>query len=128
MRRRPLKASDLPPHLAAMIKPKAHKYSAQKVEIDGKKFDSKAEYKHYCELKIRARAGEISDLKMHTRYPIFLNGRKICDVDDDFSYLENGQRVAVDVKGKLNRESRIKHKLVTAAYPDLEWRIIKTSR
>lgn len=125
MRRCPKLNLALYPNLAAMVKPKRNKYGARGVEVDGQKFDSQAEHRYYCGLLLRERAGEVSDIKLHTRYPIFLNGIKICDVEDDFSFDEAGKRVAVDVKGKLTRESRIKHKLVMASYPDLDWRIVK---
>lgn len=127
-RRKKLNIKDLPPHLAAMVPPKRHKYDARAVEVDGVKYPSKAEYSFIYSLQIRERAGEISDLKIKTRYPIFINGIKVCDVEDDASYTENGKRIAVDVKGMLLPISRLKHKMVAAAYPDLEWRIIKRRR
>jgi len=77
---------------------------------DGTKFDSKREMERYCELLLMWRAGAISDLKVHPRYPIIIggipiriqskrynkDGRQMVYVAD-FSYIEHstykGQRV-----------------------------------
>lgn len=79
------------------------RYGANKrcVHPDGTKFDSKREMARYCDLLLLQKAGEISKLKVHPRYPIIIggvqilmksehypNGRKLTYVAD-FSYLEN---------------------------------------
>lgn len=67
-------------------------------------------------LKLWEKAGMISELKIHPRYPIVINGKKVCDVVLDFEYLQDGQRVYEDTKGYHTSESKLRHKLVEAAY------------
>ena len=47
-----------------------NKYGAKKIQVDGMTFDSKAEYKRWCELKLMERAGEIIDLKRQVPFTI----------------------------------------------------------
>ena len=41
---------------------------------DGIRFDSKREFLRYMDLKLLEKAGEITELKVHTRYPIIIGG------------------------------------------------------
>lgn len=52
---------------------KRNKYSAIAVEADGRRFDSKREYRRWCELQLLQRAGEITDLEHQV--PVVLEGR-----------------------------------------------------
>lgn len=104
--------------LAAQAR-KRNKYGAIKCEIDGYKFDSLAEGRHYGVLKLRLQAGEISKLAVHPRFPITVNGVHVCDYIGDFAYQENGELVVVDVKSKATREIatyRLKRRLLAACY------------
>lgn len=102
------------------------KFKAQKVKVDGIVFASKAEHRHWCNLKLLERAGKITQLVLHPVYQIELGGKKICKVIGDFRYIENGKTVVDDVKGYSGDTpvSRLKRKLVCAQYPNTEWRII----
>ena len=51
--------------------------NVNKIEYDGIKFDSKREYLRYMDLKLLESAGEISDLKVHPKYPITIGGVKV---------------------------------------------------
>lgn len=44
------------------------KYGNRKIEADGEVFDSKKEYKRWCELKLLENAGEIYGLKRQVKY------------------------------------------------------------
>lgn len=46
--------------------PKPHKYGAQKTQIDGLSFPSKLEAAVYSLLKLREKAGELTDIKLQT--------------------------------------------------------------
>lgn len=103
----------------ARLSGERNKFGAIKCEIDGYKFDSLAEGRHYQTLKLRLQAGEISKLAVHPRFPIAVNGVHVCDYIGDFAYQENGELVVVDVKSKATREIatyRIKRKLMAAVY------------
>jgi len=55
--------------------------SGIKTEIDGHVFDSKIEAKHYQELKLREKAGEIRNLRLQVRYPLHA-AKEIDNVDN----------------------------------------------
>ena len=97
---------------------KKHKYSAKKCIIDGIKFDSLAEGRHYSELKLRERAGEISDIEVHPEFKIEINGMPVCKVIADFRYWDiKGETKRVeDVKGMDTALSKLKRKLVMACF------------
>lgn len=98
------------------------KYGNKKVEIDGFKFDSKLEAKRYGELKLLERAGKITGLKVHPKYPIIINDKKICTYIADFEYWTKfldvskcPECVIEDVKGMKGTSTyQLKKKLMLA--------------
>ena len=94
----------------------ANKYGNVRETEDGYTFDSQAEAKHYRELKYRLLAGEISDLQVHPRFPIRVNGTVICTYVADFAYFEGGMRVVEDVKGVRTAVFVLKAKLLRATW------------
>lgn len=90
------------------------KYNAKKTYVDGICFDSKAEARHYEELKLRVRAGEISHLEAHPRYPLDVDGLRICVYEADFKYFDvkRGTTVVEDVKGVKTALYKLKKKLM----------------
>ncbi len=97
------------------------KYRAVPTAIDGIRFDSKAEAKRYGELKLMERNGDIMGLRIHPKYPIEVNGKKICTYIADFQYINLATKTPVveDVKGVKTPVYRLKKKLVAAVY-DIE--------
>lgn len=95
-----------------------HKYGARRTEVDGIKFDSKAEAERYGVLKIFEQAGAISDLKIHPRYPIEVNGERVCIYVADFAYRDvcRGTTVVEDVKGTRTAAFILKKKLMWAVH------------
>ena len=85
-----------------------NKYSAKKTfsELCGRKFDSKAEARRGEELHLLQKAGEISDLQYQVRF--VLHRKPIISIKIDFGYIENGERIFADVKGKETRDFRVK--------------------
>jgi len=51
--------------------------NVNKIEHNGIKFDSKREFLRYMDLRILERAGQISDLKVHPKFPIVIGGIEI---------------------------------------------------
>lgn len=97
---------------------KRQKYGNRKTTIDNIEFPSKAEASYYCDLKVRERAGEVSNVKMQTPYALTINGRLICTYRDDFSFqdhVENRFRV-VDVKGFATPVFKLKLKMMKAIH------------
>ena len=50
------------------------KYKNEPVTVDGVRYDSKNEMRRYNFLKLMERAGEISNLRYHVKYPLFPKG------------------------------------------------------
>lgn len=94
------------------------KYGAEKVKIDGYRFDSKAEARRYGELRLLQKAGKIFALTVHPVYPINIRNQHICNVELDFFYhnTETNEDHYEDVKGFDMPLSKLKRKLVEAAY------------
>ena len=94
-----------------------NKLNAQKSEVDGIIFHSKAEGRRYWELKMLQRAGEISDLQIQVKFelaPAFIfDGKKEQPIYYfvDFGYIENGIKVYEESKGFKTDVYKIKRKL-----------------
>jgi len=97
-----------------LIRAKKNKYNAVKVVVNGKTCDSKIEGEDYAKLLLIEKEGKISNLKFHPRYPIVINGEKVCTVVLDFEYLDNETLLThyIDRKGVYTSESKLRHKLL----------------
>lgn len=98
-----------------------NKYRAQKTEVDGITFDSKAEARRYGQLKLLVAAREIRDLELQPAYPLVVEGQKIAVYKADFRYFDRltGKHVLEDVKSPptaKRSDYRMKKKLVRALY------------
>lgn len=97
-----------------------HKYRAIKTECAaGHLHDSRLEAKRCDELTAKEDAGEITHLTQQPVFAIEINGRPVCKVLGDFQYrmADSGLAITEDCKGMDNPFSRLKRKLVEAAYP-----------
>lgn len=81
------------------------KFKNKKTEIDGHKFDSKAESRRYLELKTLAQTHKIGDLRLQVPFELvpsqYQDGRCIersVKFVADFTYFQDGQLVVEDVK------------------------------
>lgn len=107
-----------------MTRNRGNKYNNRKVEVDGRKFDSKKEARRYGELKLLLDAGEISDLHMQVAFEL---QPKFYDEEEhryqraikyvaDFVYLDKeGNKVIEDVKSPATRQNavyRLKKKMM----------------
>lgn len=100
---------------------KRSKYGSKKTYVGSLKFDSVKEGKRYSELFIMQHRGLISALELQPRYPLIVNGRKVCTYVADFRYLDGSGRVRVeDVKGVRTPTYKLKKKLFEALYVGLE--------
>jgi len=94
------------------------KYKNIKVEVDGFKFDSKAEARYYGILKMRKLAGEL-DFERQVKYDLVVNGVLIGSYIADFVLNIKGKKEVVDVKSAMTKKLpvyRIKKKLMLAVY------------
>ena len=120
---------------------KGSKYGAQRVEVDGVKFASKAESERYKTLKEAERRGIIGAIQLQPRFTLLdkfeCRGEKIRAIEyvADFMYVLPrrgdfgliGPRVVVeDVKGMILPEFKLKLKLWKRLHGDTyEFRIVK---
>jgi hypothetical protein len=93
-----------------------NKFRAKRTEVDGIMFASKAEAARYQTLKLELANGIISDLELQPKFPISVNGYKICTYIADFRYKLNGRTVVEDVKGMQTPVFKIKAKLLKAVH------------
>ena len=94
--------------------PRRSKYAAQPTEVDGIRFDSKAEARFYLQLKAQVEAGTVAYFLRQV--PIHLPGRTRYVVD--FLVFEASGRVRyIDVKGMETQTFRLKKRQVEDLYP-----------
>lgn len=110
------------------------KYKSRKITIDGITFDSKKEYKRFCELSLLEKAGTITDLQRQVKFLLIpeqrlpdmvgVRGgiykgrvleRKCCYIAD-FVYQKDGKTVVEDTKGYRTSDYIIKRKLMLSVY------------
>ncbi len=98
------------------LTPGLRKFRNVPCEVDGIKFDSKAEARRYNELKLFVRAGDLSNLELQPKFPLIVNGALVCTYVADFSYEQRGYRIIEDVKSTATKtpQYRIKIKLLKA--------------
>lgn len=93
------------------------KFRAKRTEINGIVFASKKEAHRYAALWLMARSGEISNLELQPKFPIVVNGKKVCTYIADFRYQnKQGDTIVEDVKGFLTPVYRLKRKLMFAVF------------
>ena len=114
----------------------ANKFGAKTtITEDGMKFDSKKEYKRYCELMLLERAGKISGLERQPKFEliptqyeesteVYKSGAKkgqpkpgyvierSCTYVGDFAYWQDGKYIVEDVKGYQDPRSAAYAKFV----------------
>jgi hypothetical protein len=100
------------------------KYANVHCEVDGQRFDSKAERDRWLQLRMLERAGEIRNLRRQVKYVLIEKQERPsggiereCSYVADFVYLRHaGQHVVEDVKGAETPEFRIKRKLMLSVH------------
>ena len=115
--------------------PRKGKYANVKVELDGLTFDSKGEAARYQELRLLEEAGEISDLRIHTRWELQPGWRdetgkkwRPITYESDFDYTEGDAFVVEDFKGVKTQVFRLKEKMFRFLYPEFLFRITEAQR
>jgi hypothetical protein len=95
------------------------KYNNRITYEDGLCFRSLLEKQRYRELKLLQHAGDISNLKIHTRWKLAVQGVLIATYEDDFNYLDSqGRLVVEDVKSEATVTPlyKMKSKLMKACH------------
>lgn len=86
------------------------KYKSIAVTIDGIYFRSTKEGKRYIQLRFKQKMGFISDLKLQVVFELITDGILIEKYIADFTYIENGEYVVEDTKGKKTSDYKRKRK------------------
>lgn len=75
-------------------------------------------------MKLLQRAGQINNLTLQPKFPLIVNGVKVCSYLGDFSYFEKDSRVIEDVKSEPTKTPvyRVKIKLLKALNLGLDHR------
>lgn len=82
---------------------KPPKYRNRPKRIDGIYFPSGKEAQRYLDLQLLQKAGAITGLILHPRYPLEVMSVVLGEYIADFQYYERGQKVVEDVKSKITR-------------------------
>ena len=101
--------------LAALTKgSKQPKYRNKPTFADGQRFDSIKEAKRYGELRLLARAGEISDLELQPEFEFIINGElfltrtgRVFKYRADFRYRQDGKTIVEDVKSPITEANPV---------------------
>ena len=115
-----------------------NKFGNRKLTVDGMTFDSKHEYRRWCELKLLVKAGEIHDLQRQVKFELIpaqyeryerisqKTGKRLADGQRcvekavcyiaDFVYREGDRMVVEDAKGVRTPEYILKRKLMLARH------------
>jgi hypothetical protein len=94
-----------------------HKYGAVPTELDGIRFDSKAEARYYQFLKLRQASGEVVGFLRQVPFHLPGGVRYVCDFQE---FHADGTVHFVDVKGMETAAFKAKMKQVKALYPWVE--------
>ncbi len=96
------------------------KYRAIRTEVDGIPFASKREAQRYMELAVAQRAGIIHELTLQQKFPLVVNGVKVCTYIADFCYRDQqGRAIVEDSKVFKTPVYKLKYKLFHILYPNL---------
>lgn len=113
--------------------PKRNKHGNVHTWVDGIRFHSGIEARHYQSLKIAEGAGLISELRLQPRYELqakFTDSSGIryraVHYVGDFEFLrKDGKRICADSKGIEAAGFRVKFKLAIKKYPEIQFEVWK---
>ena len=97
-----------------------NKYDNISSVVDNIRFQSRKESRRYGDLKLLLKLGVITDLEMQKQFdfPMGFSYRA------DFTYVENGKKIAEDAKGFQTPVFKLKKKCFDYFYKDWELRIV----
>ena len=98
-----------------------NKYNAIKCQYKGIKFDSKKERDRYITLEFLVFERKITQLEVHPRFDLMVNGQKIGRYTADFRYKQNGITIVEDVKSKATktRDYMLRKKILATYNPPI---------
>lgn len=101
---------------------RGHKYNAEPTVVDGIRFPSKLQAKHYGTVRMMLAGKLISGYEMEVTFPINAGPDiKMSYRADWVLYYPDGRKVIVDSKGYETREFKQKWKAMKSQYPEYEF-------
>lgn len=100
------------------------KYKAKPTVVGNTRYASQKEAARCEQLKLLECSGLIRNLELQPKFPLIVNGVKVCTYIADAAYFENNARVVEDVKSKPTKTPvyRLKRKLLLALNPGMDHR------
>ncbi len=89
-----------------VLEKKPNKWRNKPVVMDGIRFGSQLEADRYTELCRMQKAGLINGLEVHKRFPLVVDGIKVCVYESDFCYAVRGIVTVEDVKALDKRTGK----------------------
>lgn len=107
-----------------------NKYKNKPTYVGKIRFASKAEAARFVQLKILERNKTIYDLRLQPRYPLVVNGVRICSYVADFEFKARGVDAIIveDVKGKEIQPFPLKARLFKVLYPGHKLFLVKQGK
>ena len=106
------------------------KYNIRKIAVNGIVYDSKAEARRHQELCLLEKAGKVKALHYHGL--TFRLGRsdlgKIIRYTPDFTYIEDEQLIAEEVKGPRVRDWGVRTALFKKEFPEWKLKVLHVGR
>ena len=106
-----LELAGLPPEPA-----KKRKYNNVPTVVDGVRFDSAKEARHWVLLQALARDGLIWNLRRQVKYDLVVKGFHICTYKADFVFQDDNGTHVQDAKGVATPEYKLKKRLMFAVH------------
>lgn len=89
-------------------------------------YASGAEARYAAYLDLLLKGGRIVRWDRQVRWPLVVNGKKVCGMVPDFRvWLDDTRYEVHEVKGYEEREWRLKRKLFEALHPDVPYVVVK---
>jgi len=100
------------------------KYNATRTKVDGIVFASKKEARRYSELRLLEKIGQVLDLELQPRFPVYIAPLRETGAVRVFTYIadfrykdkDTGRIVIEDVKGVKTQVYKLKKRCVQAYY------------
>jgi len=73
-------------------------------------------FKRKGELLLLEQNGQITNLREEVPFEIIVCGQYVCSYIADFTYIQDGECIVEDVKGRISAEYSIKRKLMQAIH------------
>ena len=101
------------------------KYGAIRTVYNGVTYASKSEAAYARYLDLQVAAGAIKKWEGQVRWPLIVDGEKVCTMVPDFkAFFHDGKWALIEVKGAMSPVYKLKVKLFRILHPNIDYRVI----